>query len=70
MKTFIYSALLTCLLVAHASHASNYDTAYYSAYSHYQAAADGESRATRRAVEQFTTLHAAQPNDPVAMVQA
>ncbi|MFY0664646.1 MAG: hypothetical protein JXQ97_08470 [Natronospirillum sp.] len=68
MKYVLNLTLLCGLLSALTVHAADYDAAYYEAYRQYMAAAEGESRATRRAVEQFTALHNAQPQDPVAMV--
>lgn len=68
MKYLMNLTLLCGLMATVTAQSIHFDTDYYSAYSQYQAAADGDSRATRRAVDQFTRLHQANPNDPVALV--
>lgn len=69
IRTLLLWALLGALLVS-TIQAQSYseDSRYIAAYAQYQAASDGDKRATRQAVEQFSTLHQAYPNDPVAMV--
>lgn len=66
--------LLATLVVATGSqaaepdHSERYGDDYRSAYEQYLAATDGDSGATRQALEQFTELHEANPDDPVALM--
>lgn len=65
---FLWTFLCVSLLAhAHAQPFSD-DARYTAAYTQYQAATEGNKRATRQAVELFTALHEDYPNDPVAMV--
>lgn len=66
--------LLATLVVATAGqaaeprHSERYGDDYRSAYQQYLAATDGDSSATRQALERFTELHEAHPDDPVALM--